>query len=56
MKIYILCLLVALVACNYNATIGKKLAIASAAAYASDPEITQWSCKVCQGFPLVKVY
>ncbi len=36
MKILILCLLVVLGSCTYNATIAKKLAIASAAAYASD--------------------
>lgn len=55
MKILILCLLVVLSSCAYNATIGKKLAIASAAAYASDAEILNWGCKVCSGFPLTKV-
>ncbi len=56
MKILILCLLVVLGSCTYNATIAKKLAIASAAAYASDAEILNWGCKVCAGFPLTKVY
>lgn len=55
MKILILCLLVVFASCAYNATIGKKLAIASAAAYASDAEILNWGCKVCSDFPLVKV-
>lgn len=55
MKILILCLLVVIGSCTYNATIAKKLAIASAAAYASDAEILNWGCKVCAGFPLTKV-
>lgn len=55
MKILILCLLVVFASCNYNTTLAKKLAIASAAAYATDAEIAKWSCKVCAGFPLIKV-
>lgn len=55
MKIIILCLLVAAASCTYNATLAKKLSIASGAAFATDAEISQWSCKVCSGFPLVRV-
>ncbi len=55
MKIVVLCLLVVAASCTYNATLAKKLAIASGAAFATDAEIAQWSCKVCSGLPLVRV-
>lgn len=55
MRVLILCLLVAIGSCTYNATIAKKLAVASAAAYASDAEISQWTCSACWQFPLTKV-
>lgn len=54
-KILVFCFLIVFASCAYNATIAKKLAIASAAAYATDAEISSWNCKVCAGFPLVKV-
>lgn len=56
MKVAIFCLLVVLGSCTYNVTIGKKLAVASQAAYASDLEIQGWTCAVCSQFPLTKVY
>lgn len=51
----IICLLVVLSSCAYNKTIAKKLSYAAAAAYATEAEISKWSCKTCLLFPLVKV-
>lgn len=55
MRVLILCLLVVFGSCAYNATIAKKLLIASAATYATDAQISKWTCKVCANFPLTKV-
>lgn len=51
----ILCLLVVLSSCTYNKTIARKMTYAAAAAYATDAEISSWSCKTCLLFKLVKV-
>lgn len=54
-RILALALLFAVASCTYNATISKKLAVASVATYATDAEIAAWNCQVCSMFPLTKV-
>lgn len=54
-RILALALLLTIASCTYNATISKKLAVASVATYSSDAEIAAWNCKVCSMFPLTKV-
>ena len=39
----------------YDAQLAKKLVYASAAAYASDSEITNWTCQYCKLYPITKV-
>jgi hypothetical protein len=54
-KVLLLCILMTIGSCVYNATLGKKLAIASAIAFASDAEIAQWTCKLCSSLPMIRV-